>query len=208
VLLALLWIWVVAVAVVIDLFWNVDEFDGIRPRSSLYRGMRVAGHKLVGVPVEEGVDAQMRRGLLLRYVTTPQEMRAVVTFCRHAKPADASRLRKVALASTDPLVAGNAIRALGRLKMVAGDESILTLLADERPRVRQEVIVALGKSGWRGSVQRLAPLVRDSDQAVRLLAIQAIRELGGNEADALLSEVRSRAAATDAERAFVRSAPR
>jgi HEAT repeat protein len=116
-------------------------------------------------------------------------------------------LRRVALKSTDPLVAGNAVRALGRLKMVAGDEELVGLLIDERPRVRQEIIVALGKSGWRASVPRLARLVRDDDRTVRLLAIQAIRELGGREADAILREVRNRADATEAERAFARSAP-
>ncbi|MEE8104605.1 MAG: PKD domain-containing protein [Planctomycetota bacterium] len=44
----MLWIWVGCVALVLDLFLNVSEFDAVRPRSTLYAGMRIAAHKLVG----------------------------------------------------------------------------------------------------------------------------------------------------------------
>jgi hypothetical protein len=52
-LLVLLWIWALCVFLVVDLFLNIEEFDAIRPRASLYRGMRYAAHRMVGEPCLE-----------------------------------------------------------------------------------------------------------------------------------------------------------
>ena len=41
-LLVLLWIWAMCVFTVVDLFWNVQAFDGLRPSALLYQGMRRA----------------------------------------------------------------------------------------------------------------------------------------------------------------------
>ena len=46
-LLVLLWIWAACIFMVVDLFKNVNEFDDIRPRARLYRGMRHAAHDLI-----------------------------------------------------------------------------------------------------------------------------------------------------------------
>jgi len=51
-LLVLLWVWAITVFVTVDLFRNVPAFDRIRPRAALYRGMREAGHELVGEPLD------------------------------------------------------------------------------------------------------------------------------------------------------------
>ena len=48
-LLALLWIWAACVFLVLDLFHNVPEFDGIRPRARVYRAMRHVGHRMVSL---------------------------------------------------------------------------------------------------------------------------------------------------------------
>ena len=56
-LLVLLWVWAGCVFLTLDLFLNVREFDAIRPRASLYRGMRSVGHELVG-------ERNHERGLL------------------------------------------------------------------------------------------------------------------------------------------------
>ena len=48
--LVLLWVWAITVFTVVDLFLNVNEFDSIRPRANLYRGMRIAAHEMVGEP--------------------------------------------------------------------------------------------------------------------------------------------------------------
>ena len=206
-LLVLLWIWVVAVAVVVDMFWNVDEFDGIRPRARLYRGMRTAGHKMVGVPVEEEHHAVLRwRGRLLLEAKTPDDVRAIVTFCRQAGHSDAPALRKVALTAEDPLAVGNAMRALGRLRRVARDAELVALLGDERSRVRHETVLALGASGDPSAVGALEPLLGDKDAPTRLLAIRALGEIGGAEATRLLQCQETRGGATETERAFLRTA--
>jgi hypothetical protein len=51
VLLVLLWAWAIVVFLIVDLFWNVSEFDGVRPRAALYQGMRKAAHDMVGEPL-------------------------------------------------------------------------------------------------------------------------------------------------------------
>ncbi|MHC5051284.1 MAG: HEAT repeat domain-containing protein, partial [Planctomycetota bacterium] len=53
VLLVLLWVWVACVAVVVDLFLNVEEFDSVRPQAEIYRATRYAAHKMVGEPYRE-----------------------------------------------------------------------------------------------------------------------------------------------------------
>ena len=53
VLLGLLWIWAVCIFLVLDLFLNVSEFDGIRPRAKIYRSMRFVAHRMVGEPYRE-----------------------------------------------------------------------------------------------------------------------------------------------------------
>ena len=47
-LLVLLWVWAVCIFMILDLFLNIPEFDAVRPRASLYRGMRIAAHRMVG----------------------------------------------------------------------------------------------------------------------------------------------------------------
>ena len=39
-LLVLLWIWAACVFLTLDLFLNVREFDAVRPRAGISRGMR------------------------------------------------------------------------------------------------------------------------------------------------------------------------
>jgi len=56
-LLILLWMWAGCVFLVVDLFLNAPGLDGIRPRSPLYRGMRMAAHEMVGEPIL--VDAEV-----------------------------------------------------------------------------------------------------------------------------------------------------
>lgn len=52
-LLALLWVWAGCVFLVLDLFLDVPAFNGLRPRSSLYSGMRAAAHRMVGTALED-----------------------------------------------------------------------------------------------------------------------------------------------------------
>lgn len=101
---------------------------------------------------------------------------ALVAACSTATAADLSRLRLLA-ASEDPLVAGNAIRALGRMRAVHQDEQLLQRLDDAAPRVRHELIAALGQCGDATAARWLEPRLYEQDQQARYLAIQALLQL-------------------------------
>jgi len=138
--------------------------------------------------------------------TTPAEVRQVLRYCRRAGTEEQGTLRRLALDARDPLITGNAIRALGRLRAFLGDPGLTALLHDARLRVRQEAVVALGESGDPSAVGLLAPLINKEDRALRPLVIQALGRLGGNRARQLLEGVLSDPEATPTEHAFARAA--
>lgn len=103
---------------------------------------RTGGAALVGASLP---DESVRGGPI--DVSTPSGLRAWVARCRNPSSSDLLVFRTQALHDDDPLVAGNAIAALGRLGAVWGDDELLELLDDPRPRVRQQLIVALSQCG-------------------------------------------------------------
>ena len=139
-------------------------------------------------------------------VDTPQELRSVVRYCREAGRSSAARLKHAALVSAEPCVAGNSIRALGRLGLARSDSEMTGLLSDPRPRIRQEAVIALGRSGDPGAVESLAPLLRNEDATLRALAIQALGRLGGTRARSLVEAILSDPTAPPSDRAFARAA--
>lgn len=101
-------------------------------------------------------------------------------FLREVKAAgreDEDDLRHLALHSKDPLVAGNAIRALGRLGLVAGDEEWTALLDDPRMRVRQEIVRALGQSKDPRVAAVLHRMSNGNDPTLRTIAIHSLAQL-------------------------------
>lgn len=138
--------------------------------------------------------------------TTPEEVREVLAFTRGAGAEELESLRRMALESSDPLVAGNALRALGRLGTWSGDEELMALLDDPRARVRQDAVVALGQSRDPDAVAHLAPLLEEDDATLRALTIQALGRIGGERSRELLESMREDPRASDAERAFLRDA--
>lgn len=135
---------------------------------------------------------------------TPEDVREIVRYCAAAESDQIADLRRAALESSHPLAVGNALRALGRLTAVMGDSDLMALLADDRPRVRQELVMALGVSGEPSAVPVLAPIL-ESEPSLRPLVIQALGRLGGDEARAILTAVRPR---DETERAYLRTALR
>jgi HEAT repeat protein len=138
--------------------------------------------------------------------TTPQEVRDILKFTGSAGQDDLPELRRLALESKDPLVAGNAIRALGRLKALVDDERLIKLLADDRDRVCQEMVMALGASESVQAVKPLAAVMEKRDPDLRALAIQSLGRLNLPEAGAVLEKLRNDPLATPVDLAFARAA--
>ena len=137
---------------------------------------------------------------------TPQDVRKVLNFCRRAGRGAIPDLRRFALDSSDPLVAGNAVRALGRLGAVVGDYELIGLVHDSRPRVRQEAVQALGASGNRAMLSKLVEVLESGDPELRPLVIQALGRVGGTRARTVLSRVLEDPDATGIDRTFARTA--
>jgi len=136
--------------------------------------------------------------------TTPAEVRQVVRSCRSAGPGDVPELRYAALRSPDPLVAGNAVRALGRLCALSGDPDLEALLADPRLRVRQETILALGQSADPAAAELLLPFLESPDPDLRPLAIRALGSLGADAGRAAVTALSGDPTLTEAERVLIR----
>lgn len=105
-------------------------------------------------------------------VTTPAALRQFVRRCQSAGPQDSVWLRASAR-SPDGLVAGNAVKALGRLGLLSGDVELLDALGDDAPpRVRQEIVVALVSASDAEAQARLAAITAE-DAALADLARHA-----------------------------------
>jgi HEAT repeat protein len=110
---------------------------------------------------------------------TQPEAVALVHACQQATADDLTLLAELARRD-DPLTAGNAIAALGRLGRAA-DPGLLPLLRDPRPRVRHEMITAIGRSRALHAVPHLEPLLTDPDPVTQQLTIVALADLGAEE---------------------------
>lgn len=145
-------------------------------------------------------------GLAERTVTTPAEVREVLQATRSATTADRGELVDAALHATDPLVAGNAALALGRLRAFHGDDALLALVSDPRERVRQDAVRACGLDGDASSLPTLERALEQGDATLRPLVLEALGEIGGEHALALIQRVADDEAASRTERVFARAA--
>ena len=122
---------------------------------------------------------------------TQAELPQLVDACAAAGVDDIVQLKELA-ASADPAVAGNALFALGRLGAVHDDTDLTALLRDSRPRVRHEVLVALGSSGDPGAAPLLETALFGEDRTAHLLAVQGLVQLGATRAlDKLVADRRA-----------------
>jgi len=118
-LLVLLWIWAICVFACLDLFLNVPELDGVRPRTPLYRGMRVAAHKLVGEPLagDDSAAVLLRRPRTARRDQTgdwmPPALREALSAAGYSSVESASALLALRGDVPEPLIAEYAV-ALAR----------------------------------------------------------------------------------------------
>jgi len=105
--------------------------------------------------------------------------RSLVKFGREATPALLE-----ALQNPSERVRHYAVRALGEIR---DERSIEPLLAAGGKLDREVHLWALGRLGDRRAFDRIAAAVADPDPAVRLTAIQALRDLGDERAVPLLT---------------------
>ncbi|MCA8975644.1 MAG: HEAT repeat domain-containing protein [Planctomycetes bacterium] len=138
--------------------------------------------------------------------TTPAEVREVLRLTVAATAHAAPALRAAALQATDPLVAGAAGRALGRLRRFSADRELLALTADPRLRVRQDAVIACGLDGDVAAVPHLERVLAAADPRMRPLALDALGKIGGPTARALVERVAEDPAAGDTDRAFAQAA--
>ncbi len=179
-LLVLVCLWALCNFMVIDLFLNVPEFDGIRPRAQLYRAMRYAGHEMVGEPYYDdhfrGADGAVR---LVAVKHDParrlaDELAAVRTM------KDPAALRDRARDPADPRVRIAALRELARQFGREARETLIATVRDEQEilKVRKQAARFLGRTGptAEGDLERL--LDSDLPSQVRAGAVLGLGELG------------------------------
>ena len=164
---------------------------------------RSTEHVVVTVPGTADPAASPGRPLL--EARTPAEVRSVVRYSSAAGKGSVAELRKMAEAD-DALVAGNAVRALGRLGASPADGTMEDLLRDARPRVRQEAVVALGLARDERAVAVLERVLEEGESDLGPLAIQALGQIGGLRARSVLERRLEDPSTTDVERVFARRA--
>ena len=165
-LLVLLWVWALLVFAIVDLFWNVQEFDGVRPRASLYHGMRAAAHQMVGEPLDA---SGLSRDSVL--AATP------------SRAGEFASLRRAALRSDiDPVLRA---RVLGDFAGTFGPEAVSTLLAvvhnaEEPELLRAECARLLGHAG---DLSALVCLIEsDLPDRIKEAAVRGLAVLGTEQA--------------------------
>jgi hypothetical protein len=124
-LLALLWVWALVIFMVVDLFWNVEEFDRVRPEARWYRSARYVAHRMVGEEYRErdeftaSLDADVRHPLHARIVPRISTTLRVIGGVPpdHATSYRIQRqLHYFAHRTTNPEKRAAALRAIERLK--------------------------------------------------------------------------------------------
>lgn len=138
--------------------------------------------------------------------TTPAGVRDVLRITRSATSSDRAALRDAALHAFDPLVAGNAAKALGRLREFSADADLLALIEDPRPRVRQDAVKACGLDGGAAATPGLQRALATGDPNLRPLVLEALGKIGGPTARALVARVAADRDATATDRVFASAA--
>jgi len=215
----LLWVWVICVVLTLDLFLNVDEVDAIRPRAKLYRGMRIAAHKMVGEPYDDedlgllhsrpsGPSAARDTDAVT--LTAVREAGSFSTLQGMSEKAEDPQVRLEALRvmvdrfgtqALSPLVRSafddsesdeiraQAARLLGRIGFVAPLDEILR--SELPPAVQAGAILGLGELGTSETAKRVLAMADGTPSVRRTAALRAIPLLSSKEAAPLLMEVAS-----------------
>ena len=167
-LLILLWIWAGCVFLVVDLFWNVPEFDRVRPRAPLYGGMRRAAHEMVGERFR--ARAGERDGVGIAFFAAEREP------ARDADTvAEARRLLRLARDSAPPDRAA-ALAAFADCTGYGARPVVRDALEDTDPAVRAAAVEAIVRAGALDEL-RLLPPEALAELAARAQAPRSLEQL-------------------------------
>jgi hypothetical protein len=142
----------------------------------------------------------------VRAPTSASELRVVLAKFEEAGDKDIHSLSTLTATAEDPLLVGNALRTLSRLDPNVAREQSRRLLDDERPRVRQEAIVALGLAGDPASVADMERVLSNGSQTERSLAFQALGRILDNNSRRILERELNSTKLTPVEDVFARQA--
>jgi len=181
-LLILLWIWAICVFTIVDMFFNVAEFDRVRPRARLYRAMRYSGHRLVGEPYLDGDfgDSRQPQPGVGREGKAEQLRRALAAVHGFEREGMLEGLRGMAFEHGDARVRIEALAAMVRQFGRQSRETLLKVARDRREtdKVRFQAARLLGRTG-RDALPDLERLLgTDQREAVRHGAVRGLGEVG------------------------------
>jgi HEAT repeat protein len=190
-LLALLWVWAILIFLMVDLFFNVDEFDAIRPRAEVYRATRYAAHQMVGEPyvdddfgspeasiVPTGALAAAKSEEAQRLEAAMEEVQ------RLAAEGSRDELERVAREADDPRIRILALRALADLGGAEARPVLLRAIerVDETDPVRKQAARFVGRTG-EGAFEALEEIRGTAQsEAARAGAVLGLGELGSERA--------------------------
>lgn len=158
-------------------------------------------------PTPQTVDvARAAHPLPFVSVDNRREVRDLVAYAKAAESRDIPTLRRAVRESPDAVVVANALKALGRLGALELDATTLSLLHDERIRVRHEAVRALGLTGDPAAVDSLLEIVDGPDVTMCALALHSLGRIGGPKAKSKLKTIAGDGRGTPESRAFAKSA--
>jgi HEAT repeat protein len=203
-LLVLLWLWAGCVFLVVDLFWNVDEFDGIRPRADIYRATRYVAHRMVGEPWRDGALVQPTPV----WPSAPGAGFPLGERMRTAgETSDPALLAEIARRDLDPRVRACALRQLARVQGSAARPVLREVVSDEAElaKVRTEAARVLGLTGGDACAELEALAHEGNPTCVRKGAVAGLAGIDRAEAIARVLALAREPALTDAAAAVVRA---
>ena len=213
-MVVLLWAWAATMFLVVDLFRNVEHFDGIRPRARLYRAMRYVAHDMVGEPnldpefaaTSAVVRACGARTTLLRALASVSDL-------------DVGQLARLVSGSADARIRIHAMRRLASVDESDARSVLVSVASDhnESGKIRNAAAEALGPLGDRAmadldrlaldpdtaggacrgisavgtelAVRRLAAMTTTSASPLRRAALMSVARVRNPESARILAEI-------------------
>ena len=105
-------------------------------------------------------------------------------------------------------MAANALRALARLGGISPSDELASLVNDPRQRVRQDALRAIAASHDSRSTELFISCLNGEERDLRLVAIEALGEIGGTATIEALKDAQKNAGADELEQVLLRHAIR